>query len=180
MCEPPHGQVKMLPLDDPKWKELSGGYRMPCDVPSMLRKLEAGEDAWHDLWEELHHQGDVGEASYAAVPHLARIAERTSRRDWNFYSLVSVIEIERHRRTNPPLPTWLEQNYKSAWSVVVRLAIQDVVHVEDALMLRSILGAIALARKSVKLGIFLAFSDESEIHQIVEDRYGWSTLYRDL
>jgi len=41
-----------------------------------LQRLAAGMDrdaAWAELWQGLHHQGDVCEASYAAVPHLVRI-----------------------------------------------------------------------------------------------------------
>lgn len=91
----------MLNLDDPKWKELNGGYRTPYDASIALRELEAGEDAWDELWQELHHQGDVGEASYAAVPHLVRIAGAASEIDRNLFSLVATIEIERHRGGNP-------------------------------------------------------------------------------
>jgi hypothetical protein len=61
----------MLPLDDPRWKILTGGYRVPYDVSVPLGKLfEQGEskELWDELWQELHHQGDIGPASYAAVP----------------------------------------------------------------------------------------------------------------
>jgi hypothetical protein len=34
--------------------------------------------------------------------------------DWNLYALVSTIEIERHRKTNPPIHDWLESSYKRA------------------------------------------------------------------
>ncbi len=97
----------MLRLDDPRWSTLRGGYRAPYDASLPLAALERGEDGWNDLWDGLHHQGDVGEASYAAVPHLVRIASGWPTRDWNVYSLVSLIEVERHRRGNPPIPAWL-------------------------------------------------------------------------
>ena len=90
----------MLPLNDPRWNTLAGGYKTPYDPSDALRRIEAGKDAWDELWQELHHQGDVGEASYAAVPHLVRIAKLLPRRDWNFYGLVSTIEVERHRKSN--------------------------------------------------------------------------------
>jgi len=98
----------MLPLFDPKWASLLGGYRVPYDPSDALSRLEQGEDAWDELWRELHHQGDLGEASYAAVSHLVRIAAQAHQRDWNFYGLVSTIEFERHKSSNPHCPTgWL-------------------------------------------------------------------------
>jgi hypothetical protein len=66
----------MLDFDDSRWKGLKGGYRIPYDPRPVLRNLEEGKDlsdAWSELWDELHHQGDVDVASYAAVPHLVRI-----------------------------------------------------------------------------------------------------------
>jgi hypothetical protein len=34
----------------------------------MLQSNTDSSKAWDELWNELHHQRDVGEASYAAVP----------------------------------------------------------------------------------------------------------------
>jgi hypothetical protein len=36
------------------------------------------EADWNILWDDLHHQGDVGEASYAVVPYLAEYARKAS------------------------------------------------------------------------------------------------------
>jgi hypothetical protein len=61
----------MLSYDDPQWKELKGGYKTLYNPTVALQKLERAEkieDAWEELSNKLHHQGDVGEASYAAVP----------------------------------------------------------------------------------------------------------------
>src|SRR5262245_8760467 len=116
----------MLPLDDPRWRDLRGGYKTPYDASAALRRLEAGEDNWDELSEELHHQGDVGEASYAAVPHMVRIAKLRPHRDWGFYSLVSIIEVERHRRSNPEIPQWLVPDYKRAMNAMLDLALTDL------------------------------------------------------
>src|SRR5678809_694906 len=83
----------MLALTDKRWQRLHGGYRIPFDASVPLAQLEAGKPVWDQLWEELHHQGDVGEASYAAVPHLVRITQGITVRDWNVYALVALIEI---------------------------------------------------------------------------------------
>jgi hypothetical protein len=58
----------MLLLTDTIWRELQGGYRIPYDASKTLVRMERGESVWEELWNELHHQGDVGVASYAAIP----------------------------------------------------------------------------------------------------------------
>lgn len=99
-----------IALDDPRWQGLGGGYGVEYDRRGALRALAAN---WDDgkpgmsLWNELHHQGDVGEASYASVPTLVALAETATRRDWNVYALTATIEVERHRRDNPSLTEWM-------------------------------------------------------------------------
>src|SRR5579863_1227359 len=97
---------RMLSLDDKRWQNLEGGYRTQFDPRPSLSRLDTDDDtnaAWHDLWEGLHHQGDVGEASYAAVPHLVRIYRKRGVVDWNTYAIVAVIELARDERNNPEI-----------------------------------------------------------------------------
>ncbi len=168
----------MLPLNDPRWKTLTGGYRVPYDASVPLARLERGEDVWDELWEELHHQGDVGDASYASVPHLVRICGALPRRDWNVYALVSTIEVERHRKSNPPLPEWVGADYERALRDLLALGLSDLGRVEDATTIRSILGAVALAKGALELGAWISFSDDSEIEEMLDERQAWSELYR--
>jgi len=79
-----------------------------------LRALEARPDtssAWQELWAELRHQGDIGEASYVAVPHLVRIHAHRGVPDWNTYALVATIERCRLRGRNPAVPQKLRSAY---------------------------------------------------------------------
>jgi hypothetical protein len=168
----------MLTLEDTRWKTLQGGYRIPFDASVPLRRLEEGEDVWKELWEELHHQGDVGEASYAAVPQLVRIASARERRDWHFYGLVALIEVERHRKRNPPLPSWLVEEYEQAWKDILRLALRDLTTVADADSFLSILGAGALARGQLEIGTWITDADAAAIGEELETRRGWSELFR--
>ena len=166
----------ILPLD-PRWAELQGGYKVPFDASPILAQLERGEDVWDKLWHELHHQGVVGEASYAAVPHLVRIAGRLPHRDWNVYALASTIEVERHRKSNPPVPDWLTGAYRAAWDDLFKLAVDDLLRTKDRPTIRSILGVIALAKADLKLGALIAHSDESEIDEMLEQYDAWSDVY---
>ena len=86
----------MLSFEDKRWQNLEGGYREKFDPRPQLSKLLANNDtkvAWHELWEGLHHQGDIGEASYAAVPELVRIYRERRELDWNTYAIVGVVEL---------------------------------------------------------------------------------------
>jgi hypothetical protein len=167
----------MLPLFDAKWATLSGGYRVPYDPSAALSKLEQGQDVWPELWNELHHQGDVGEASYAAVPHLVRIAAAAPRRSWNFYALVSAIEVERHRKSNPPVPAWLTDDYFVAMRGMQSLGLSDLPLRDDSLTVQAILAALALCRRQVKLGALLSSLDQSELDDVVDDQLAWDELY---
>jgi hypothetical protein len=161
----------MMPLDDPRWQTLCGGYRTPYDPTGALRLLEAGknkEAAWAELWEELHHQGDVGEASYACVPHLVRILSDRGDADWNAYSLIATIEIERQRRPNPPIPAWLRSSYDSGWKDLAAVALRDYAKADDPLTVRVILGVLALSKGLREIGAILSHFDETEIKEIFE------------
>lgn len=105
-------------LTDPKWTSLAGGYGDLYDPRPALSKIAAGvavSSVWEELWNELHHQGDVGEASYAAVTALVEIYSDGRPLDWNLFALCATIEVERHRRRNPLLPEWLHDDYATAW-----------------------------------------------------------------
>ena len=66
--------VRMIAFDDKRWEGLKGGYKVLYDPRPALRELESGspvEPIWKELWEDLHHQGDIGEASYCSVTDIA-------------------------------------------------------------------------------------------------------------
>ncbi len=172
----PEGQL-MLSLEDPRWQQLQGGYRVPYDPSVPLRRMEAGANVWGELWQELHHQGDLGEASYAAVPHIVRIGAAQGSRDWNLYALAATIEIERHRASNPAIPAWAESDYHQAWSELLKLALADLATDCESLTLRSALSVLALGRGELKLGALLNYVDTDEISEYLQEHLDWSELY---
>src|SRR5688572_362023 len=97
----------MLQLNDNLWKELKGGYKLRYDVSVPLKQLEKATDnetiakIFEELWNELHHQGDVGLASYLALPQLVRISREKNLFDWNVLALCATIEQQRHLGKNP-------------------------------------------------------------------------------
>lgn len=167
-----------MSIDEAPWHELRGGYKMPYDprpAVRLLRENPLHEEAWSELWDELHHQGDLGEASYAAVPLLVEACS-SGPRDWRFHGLISTIETERHRRSNPPVPEWCVKEYRDAVQGARALALEDLATTTDALVVRTAVAVIALAAGCFELGAMLGHMDGSEITEWLDDR-GWSPLY---
>ena len=156
----------MLSLTDKRWTKLVGGYRTVFDPRPSLHNLESNvrvKEAWHELWEELHHQGDVGEASYAAVPHLVRIHGERKLEEWDTYALVAVIELARGKGKNPEVPEWLKEEYFSAIQDLARLGSTEILRAKDPETIRAILSILALARGARTYARFLLENSEEEI-----------------
>lgn len=159
----------MLNFEDQRWRELLGGYRTAFDVRPSLQKLESNlgaNEAWHELWEELHHQGDVGEASYAAVPHLVRIHRQRGRDDWNTYALVATIELARGKGSNPEVPNWLEQDYFGAIQELAKLGAVEVLRSKNLEDIRAILSILAIAKGARTHGRFLVEYSDEELNDL--------------
>lgn len=119
--------------------------------------------AWHELWEELHHQGDVGDASYAAVPELVRIHRIGGAADWNLYALVAIIELARTESKNPELPDWLREDYFASIQELARMGTRDVLSADEPETKRAILGVIAIAAGLRIHGKFLVEYSDDEL-----------------
>jgi hypothetical protein len=158
-----------MELSDPRWTSLDGGRRLPFDPRPALRRLEDGVDvsgAWDELWEGLHHQGDVGEASYACVPHLVRIHEARGVPDWNTYALVATIDLARDRRHNPQVPSWLDAEYVSAINHLAELVLREFPRATDQAAVRSMLAVLAIWKSARTHGRALVELSEDELLEL--------------
>jgi hypothetical protein len=161
--------AQMLDWDDFHWMGLDGGYRMRFDPRLLLMKLESGESSaaiWDSLWDELHHQGDVGEASYASVPHLVRIYRNSSRIEWNTYAIIAIIELARNAGGNPDVPEWLKDDYFSAIRQLAETGMEQVLHAKDPETIRAILSVLAIERGLRHCGKILINYSEDELLEI--------------
>jgi hypothetical protein len=159
----------MLSLDDKRWPELLGGYRAPFDARPLLSRLETEPDTtqvWHELWNELHHQGDVGEASYAAVPYIVRNHRERGVADWNAYAFVAIVELARNDGSNPHLPKWLEEDYCRAIRDLAETGSAEVLRTDEPDTVRAILSIIAIAKDLRTHGKFLVNYSEDEMLEI--------------
>jgi hypothetical protein len=127
---------------------------------------------WEELWTELHHQGDVGDASYAAVPHLVRIHRTHGRIDWNTYALVATIELARDSRSNPAMPEWLADGYGRALEELAGLALEQLKDAKDPESVRSMLAIIAIWKGVRTYGRVLAELSEDEVRELEEQALG--------
>ena len=158
----------MISLDSELWGQLTGAYKTPLDPRPLLARLEAGRDAttWPELWNELHHQGDVGTASYAAVPHLVRIYRKLGAIDWNIYAIVAIIELARDQRQNPEVPEPLKIGYFRAIQELAEIGLSEIPRAEETETVRAILGVIAISKGLKIHGKFLVEFSEDELLEI--------------
>lgn len=161
---------KMLKLDDSRWNGLEGGMRIPYDPRPALARLESGSDpkpVWEELWANLQHRGDVGQASYATVPHLVRIVAAREFEDWNLFALASTIELERLSLGNPSLPDWLAGSYERAWEQLFEMARNALSGADDSVTFRCLLATIAIAKGDHRRGRILLDFDDDELDTIL-------------
>ena len=164
-----------MKLTDPGWKSLTGGYRVPYDPRPALGNLAAGaemSESWGELWTELYHQGDVGDASYATVCALVDIFCSGRHPNANLFFLAATIELARHHN-NPPLPEWLRENYEEAWRKLAELALKMLHEDIDSDTFRSVLSVLAIARGELKLAAIILHLDNSMLDEIGEQYLGW-------
>jgi hypothetical protein len=163
-----------ITLDDEIWKALKGGYKITYDVSIPLKQLKKTSDKneidkiYKELWNELHHQGDVGFASYLAVPQLVSIARENGLFDWNILALCTTIEQQRLLGNNPPLPTEYVDYYFEAWADLKRLIIENLAFVEDEITLRSALSALAACNRQIKLSKAILELSEDVLDEFLE------------
>jgi len=164
-----------MDFSDERWAGLSGGYRLPYDPRSALQMLLSHPEhklAWEELWGELHHQGDIGDAAYASVPTLAEIAARDGSRDWNAFALAALIEECRLEPRNPPLPDWLSADYRQAWTRLFQLALAKLPDASDETLINSLMTVLA-THKGLPMMARMAILSESERRDML-DEAGWA------
>ena len=145
------------------------GYKFPFDPRPLLKRLETDRDTtevWQELWEELHHQGDVGEASFAAIPFLVRSYREHGVFDWNIYAIVAIIELARKEGKNPDVPRWIADDYFQAIGDLADLGATEVLQAETQDDVRAILSVIAIEKGLRTHGKFLVNYSDDELKDI--------------
>lgn len=159
-----------MDFSDDRWSGLLGGCRLAYDPRPALKAIADDQDAeaaWSELWEELHHQGDVDVASYAAVPWIARAAAAKAG-GWNAYALAVTIEQSRVHDRNPPIPEWLSADYAEAWETLFAAALDVLRVADDSLTVGNALAVVALRKGLPVLARLAGEFDENERQKIFD------------
>ncbi len=165
----------MLSLDDPRWGELRHAYGPAGNVPDLLRALASStapkssykDEPWFTLWSSLCHQGDVYTASYAAVPHIVRIAgEVKGPVDFAFFQLPTAIEVARQTGRGPDIPEAYADDYHRAIFQLVENVSLHRAEAWDRSMLLSAAAAQSVAKGHVDVAEALLNLDDDWITKI--------------
>lgn len=146
---------------------LLDAYGAPFDPGPAIERWAAGEalEATGLLWERLHHQGDIGTASYAALPKLVRLLDQLAAPDWNVYALIATIE-EARQNGGPAIPPHLEGDYRAAWGAATHSALNDLAKATDDLVVRSAIAVLAHGKGQHTLAA-IALLTEDERQEIL-------------
>lgn len=165
----------MLSLDDPRWSKLRHAYGDAADVPDLLRTLAGStgpkanceDEPWFSLWSSLCHQGDVYTASYAAVPHIVRIASQARGPvDFGFFQLPTAIEVGRQTGRGPDILDAYADDYHLAITQLVENVSLHRNETWDQAMLLSAAAAQAVAKGHVDVAEALLNLDADWIAKI--------------
>jgi hypothetical protein len=145
------------------------------DTPTWIRKLFSGnfnDDHWNFLWDELHHQGDVGEASYAVVPYLAQYALISESNAWHLWAFPVVVEFARLDGENPEIPQAIKSSYFQAFKVLAKVASEK--EIWEDLPAPCLASCIALAKgQPIFARAYLEMSGKQTALDFLKEETGW-------
>jgi len=148
---------------------LLGGYGLPItnwDIfESHLRGESAYELTWKWIWDELHHQGDVGSASYFAACKLLRhyraIGLASGNLVWFVYALNGRTKVHDDTSSFDVEFRYLKISYLT-W------AMTDLKSFSEFETIKGLLGIIAQEADNKKLADLLDFVDADNIDTLLD------------
>jgi hypothetical protein len=163
-----------MDLNDQIWPTLEGGYRIPYDASIILKELEEASDTvavnniFPELWDNLHHQGDVGIASYLSSILLIDICIRKNSLDWNYIGLCLIIEHCRRSDNNPKLPDEFNDEYFTALNRFEEYLLNRFRTIDNPTSLRLTLAFFATMHDQFDLGRAIEELDEDVLAEFLE------------
>lgn len=165
----------MLPINDPRWRELRHAYGNADDILELLRALALSpgpkasfkEEPWFSLWSRLYHQDDVYTASYVAVPHIVQIASEASGPiDPSFFHLPAAVEVARRAGRGPDIPEIYAEDYRGAIGRLIENVSLHRNEAWDRSMFLSVTAAQAVAKGHIDIAEALLNLDADWIAKI--------------
>jgi hypothetical protein len=164
-----------MELDDRIWATLEGGYKIPYNASRPLKRLRDATrqdefaPIFAELWDNLHHQGDVGIASYLAIPPLVLICINKKSLDWNFIGLCVLIENCRLEAHNPELPDEYHHSYFESLIQFERYLLLNFKSITDQTALRLSLALFATVNGQPDLGRAIEILEEDLLQEFLEE-----------
>lgn len=168
-------ELRVLPLDDPRWSGLVNAYGASDDLTALLAELpslppDEGPEAepYFSLWSALCHQGDIYPASFAAVPHIVRaIAHDPRKAPWTLFLMLACIEIARAKGRGPEIPDDLRADYFTALAAVPGLVADASRGDWDHWYCGAALSAIAAAKGHARLAEAILELDPTTVEDLL-------------
>ena len=169
----------MRSLDDPIWKNLTGGYQIPYDASIALKKLETAlnekdeELIWEELWQELYHQGDIGIASFLTIPQLIRIYKIKNRANYHVFGFITAVELARINGLLN-IPTEFKEEYEKALNQIPELIDLVKDRAWDSVLAASVLSAMVIWKKKYKMAELISeLEDDGLTDYLLEQINGY-------
>lgn len=84
----------MLPLTAPDiWKQLETPYGAPEEIPALIEELKnsfSTETLNEICWEYIYHQNTLDELTFATIPYLIAICEKSSDQDFKMEAFINI------------------------------------------------------------------------------------------
>ena len=166
----------MIELTEPAWSKLTHAYGNASDIPRLLRQLaqnpgpkcENDSEPWFTLWSSLCHQGDVYQASFAAIPHIVAIAQSSlCLLNFGFFQLPAAVEIARKNGRGPEVSRELSGAYFEAISQLGNEAAKRIGESWDQSMLLSALSSIAISKGDHRVAEAILNFDDYIISKVI-------------
>jgi hypothetical protein len=159
--------MKMLPLDDPRWKDLdhrnwSHGKRSDWApdapyIPDELAKLvrnPADLQRFRDLWPWLCSEGTTWAAAYAAVPYMVALAKRLPpEQRLEYLCVVGLVVTDScpEEGESFAIKAYLVEGYRQALADTLPLLTETLMHQFNLVDTRYLLAALAALQGHRKL-----------------------------
>ena len=164
-----------IDLEDKIWPGLEGGYKIPYNASLPLKKLRDStlpkeqEIIFTELWDNLHHQGDVGLASYLSIPHLVSICISKDSLDWNYIGLCVLIENCRLNENNSELPENYQEDYFESLTQFEKYLLLNFKNITSKAALRLTLALFATLNGQPALGRAIELLDEDLVSEFLKE-----------
>ena len=136
------------------------------EIALLMERLEKSElndsDLWWEIWDTLHHQGDVYISSYVAIPKIFEIYKEKNWLDYNLPGLFAVIENCRQQEKNPELPDWLKKGYFQTLNKTVQYCAENISKEWDRELLNSFLLLLCAVKQNQGLFELLDIASDDE------------------